>query len=75
MIRIQEDITPKVLEKKIRAVFEYSAEKIESLDRDWNPDKGAPVYTVDGKYTSRGWTEWTQGFQFGCGDFAVRCNG
>lgn len=27
--------------------------------------QGAPVYTVDGKYTSRGWTEWTQGFQFG----------
>jgi len=23
------------------------------------------VYTSGGKYTSRGWTEWTQGFQFG----------
>jgi unsaturated chondroitin disaccharide hydrolase len=23
------------------------------------------VYTVEGKYTTRGWTEWTQGFQFG----------
>jgi hypothetical protein len=23
------------------------------------------VFTVKGKYTSRGWTEWTQGFQFG----------
>jgi hypothetical protein len=23
------------------------------------------VFTVRGKYTSRGWTEWTQGFQFG----------
>ena len=23
------------------------------------------VFTVDGKYTTRGWTEWTQGFQFG----------
>jgi len=23
------------------------------------------VFTVNGKYTSRGWTEWTQGFQFG----------
>ena len=23
------------------------------------------MFTVKGKYTSRGWTEWTQGFQFG----------
>jgi hypothetical protein len=21
---------------------------------------------VEGKYTTRGWTEWTQGFQYGC---------
>ena len=27
--------------------------------------KGSPVFTVGGQYTSRGWTEWTQGFQFG----------
>jgi unsaturated chondroitin disaccharide hydrolase len=29
------------------------------------PDAGAPVFTVKGRYTARGWTEWTQGFQFG----------
>jgi hypothetical protein len=23
------------------------------------------VFTVDGRYTARGWTEWTQGFQYG----------
>ena len=23
------------------------------------------MYTVDGKYSTRGWTEWTQGFQYG----------
>jgi hypothetical protein len=23
------------------------------------------VFTINGKYTTRGWTEWTQGFQFG----------
>ena len=28
----------------------------------WSSD-GAPVFTVDGRYTARGWTEWTQGFQ------------
>jgi hypothetical protein len=26
---------------------------------------GAPVFTVMGRYSSRGWTDWTQGFQFG----------
>ncbi len=29
------------------------------------PEDGSPVFTVDGVYRSRGWTEWTQGFQFG----------
>ena len=29
------------------------------------PEKGTPVFTVAGTYTTRGWTEWTQGFQFG----------
>jgi hypothetical protein len=46
-------------------MFEISAEKIVSLDRTWPQNAGAPVFTVDGKYHSRGWTEWTQGFQFG----------
>ena len=23
------------------------------------------MYTVDGRYTARGWTEWTQGFLYG----------
>jgi hypothetical protein len=31
----------------------------------WSPARGTPVYTEAGRYTTRGWTEWTQGFQFG----------
>lgn len=46
-------------------VFELSAGKILSLEAAWRPASGSPVFTVDGQYTSRGWTEWTQGFQFG----------
>jgi hypothetical protein len=65
MIRIREDLTAQSLEKKVRAVFEYSATKIDALAREWRPENGTPVYTLNGKYTSRGWTEWTQGFQFG----------
>ncbi|MQY78017.1 MAG: glycosyl hydrolase, partial [Bacteroidetes bacterium] len=30
-----------------------------------DPGKASPVFTIQGKYTSRGWTEWTQGFQYG----------
>ena len=65
MIRIREDLSPQSLEKKVRTLFDHSAAKIKSLDQTWKPADGAPVYTVDGRYTSRGWTEWTQGFQFG----------
>lgn len=65
MIRIRQELTAKSLQKKVRALFEYSAAKVRSLEREWKPENGAPVYTVNGRYTSRGWTEWTQGFQFG----------
>ena len=66
-IRTQRGITPKHLLPKIERMFELSAEKIESLQKSWEPARGTPVFTVRGKYTSRGWTEWTQGFQFGAG--------
>jgi len=50
---------------KIERLFELSAAKIRSIEASWNPANGAPVFTVAGRYTARGWTEWTQGFQFG----------
>ncbi len=46
--------------------FELAGGKILDLDRTWDTAKGAPVFTRRGKYTARGWTEWTQGFQYGC---------
>ncbi|HVW84720.1 MAG TPA: hypothetical protein VHB50_08560 [Bryobacteraceae bacterium] len=65
MIRIHPNLAPASLEPKIRALFDISAQKLRSIEKTWTPSQGAPVYTVNGKYTSRGWTEWTQGFQFG----------
>src|SRR6516225_668342 len=53
------------LAPKVRRMFEQSAAKIRSIEKSWAPASGAPVFTFGGKYTSRGWTEWTQGFQFG----------
>lgn len=65
MIQVRSDLTPASLGPKIVTLFEASAAKIHSLEAAWDPSQGAPVFTIDGKYTSRGWTEWTQGFQFG----------
>jgi len=64
-IRIDSKLTPKKLVSQIERVFELSAQKILSIERTWKPEQGTPVFTVKGKYTSRGWTEWTQGFQYG----------
>src|SRR5438552_1835509 len=64
-IKIDNQITPQKLVPKIGRLFELSAQKILNLEKTWKPETGAPVFTVKGKYTTRGWTEWTQGFQFG----------
>jgi unsaturated chondroitin disaccharide hydrolase len=53
------------LVSRVDRMFELSAAKIRSLEETWQEELGAPVFTVDGRYQSRGWTEWTQGFQFG----------
>lgn len=45
--------------------FVLSGEKISTLAREWDAAEGAPVFTRNGKYTARGWTEWTQGFLYG----------
>jgi len=65
MIKIDNKLTAQKLVPKINRLFELSAEKILSIEKTWNPAKGTPVFTVQGQYTTRGWTEWTQGFQFG----------
>jgi hypothetical protein len=56
---------PRDLPGKIGRMWELSARKIRSIERTYDPSRGAPVFTVGGSWTSRGWTEWTQGFQYG----------
>ena len=65
MIRIDRQRTAGDLLPAINRVFELSAQKIRSIEESWRPEDGSPVFTVAGVYKSRGWTEWTQGFQFG----------
>ena len=58
-------ITPADLLPAIRRMWEASAGKIISIDKTMDRSKGAPVHTVHGRYAPRGWTDWTQGFEFG----------
>jgi len=65
IMKIDSSLTVKKLLPAVNRVFELSAGKIERLAKRWEAPSGAPVFTVKGKYTARGWTEWTQGFQYG----------
>lgn len=65
MIAINYDLTPAALQVGIGRMWTASAAKIRSIEASYRPSAGTPVFTVNGRYTSRGWTEWTQGFQFG----------
>jgi unsaturated chondroitin disaccharide hydrolase len=64
-MKIDAKLTPARLQKKIARLFDLAGQKITAIDRSWDAAQGTPVFTVKGRYTSRGWTEWTQGFQFG----------
>jgi unsaturated chondroitin disaccharide hydrolase len=65
-MKIKESIQLSDLGDKLTRVFDLAGQKIQTIDKTWDPADGTPVFTVDGTYTTRGWTEWTQGFQFGC---------
>jgi unsaturated chondroitin disaccharide hydrolase len=65
MIRLDTAPTLENLKPRIEHALDLSSTKIRALAQSWEPSQGAPVVTVQGRYTSRAWTEWTQGFQFG----------
>ena len=65
MMKIDLELRPADLKQKIERLWELSAAKILALDKDEVPGAATPVFTVNGKYTARGWTEWTQGFVYG----------
>lgn len=45
--------------------FDLAKKKITSLNANYDDTKGSPVFTYHGEYTTRGWTEWTEGFRYG----------
>lgn len=65
MIKINPDLKPGDLSGRLEKFWQLSEEKIYLIEKQYDESKGSPVFTVDGVYSTRGWTEWTQGFQFG----------
>ena len=65
MIQINDQLTPADLLSKLERFWEVSARKIDSIEETCPTGSASPVFTVAGRYTAKGWTEWTQGFQYG----------
>src|SRR5580658_2720477 len=64
-MKVDSTATAAGLAKSVAHVLELAGKKARLIDQSWDASKGTPVFTVAGKYTTRGWTEWTQGFQYG----------
>jgi hypothetical protein len=64
-VRVNHELSPADLQKKIEVLWSASGDKINSIEQACGPGVPSPVFTVEGRYTARGWTEWTQGFQYG----------
>jgi hypothetical protein len=65
MIRVNHELKATDLKNKLTRFWELSAKKIKLIETHYDESKGSPVFTINGKYSTRGWTEWTQGFQYG----------
>ncbi len=66
MIHINtEEVSAASLAPAIERLWSLSAEKIRAIEGSWPADAGSPVFTSGGRYATRGWTDWTRGFQYG----------
>ncbi len=64
-MRIDDQLTPAALAPALEQLWQLSARKLDLLSAEYDPALGSPVFTVGGRYTTRGWTEWTEGFHYG----------
>ena len=65
MLKIDFALQPTALQPAIDTLWRLSGPKILAIEQPAESCAGSPVFTAAGVYTSRGWTEWTQGFQYG----------
>ncbi len=63
---IDASLTPADLLPAIERLAALAPGKVRAIDETWEDARGAPVFTVEGRYAAKGWTQWTQGFQYGC---------
>lgn len=59
------DVDTDSLRPLIETFFRHSGDKILRIESEYDYSLGSPVFTRGGKYTTRGWTEWTEGFVYG----------
>jgi hypothetical protein len=62
---IDYDLKPADLKEQIDTLWVLSGSKIRLIEQEYDQSQGSPVFTIRGKYSTRGWTEWTQGFEYG----------
>lgn len=75
MIKIDHKLKPADFSGKLKRFWLLSDQKIQLIGSRYDESKGSPVFTVAGRYTTRGWTEWTQGFQYGSELFQYEATG
>jgi hypothetical protein len=68
-------LSPGDFSAALSRLFQTAAAKSAGLESSWDARDGAPVFTVQGKYTARGWTQWTQGFLHGLSILAFDATG
>ena len=65
MIEVDNTLQPTDLQPALDRMWVASANRLDRIEARWQSGAASPVFTVDGKYQAQGWTEWTQGFQYG----------
>jgi hypothetical protein len=65
VIKLDQRLAPTDLLPQLERFWKRSAECIHAVERSCPVGGPSPVFTKAGRYTSQGWTEWTQGFQYG----------
>ncbi len=66
MLNIRSEITAASLNDKLTKLWDLAETKIHDLQKASELGGATPVFTANGLYQPQGWTEWTQGFQYGC---------
>ena len=64
-MEIKPDLQPQQLQPALERFWQLSGEKIQNIRQNYDMSQGSPVFTVAGQYSTRGWTEWTEGFRTG----------